>query len=105
MAMNEYDDSNFMISFMKEPTKKTLEEFQKAELEEANFFPSVQDRIDRNPQEFKKQVEEFAYDAEKKRYTITSNEKFSFTIKKGNNKQTHTIKYYRAKTVIYYLIK
>lgn len=59
-AMNkfEYDDSNFVISFMKEPTKKTIELLKQAEIIEAQFNGAVSDRLNQTQEEFSQLVGE-----------------------------------------------
>ena len=58
MTKFEYDDSNFVVSFMKEPTPKTLALLKEAEIAEAQFNGALKDRIEITDEEFSKLVSE-----------------------------------------------
>ena len=105
MARFEFDDSNMMVSFMKNPTEETIKIIEKAEILEAEFNQVLKGRMDLRTQEFSKQVELFQYDGEKKRFTLTSQQKYTVTIRKGNNKKTQTIRYFRVKPILFHLIQ
>jgi cell division protein FtsB len=79
MSRYEYDDSNFMISFMKNPKAKTLEYLQKAEDKEAQYNKSLKTK---KPllQEYCKKVSEYKYDEEKARFTLSATSLNSVTI-------------------------
>jgi hypothetical protein len=65
MAIYEFDDSNFILSFFKTPKKETLELLYKAEEMEVKLNEALNQKISEDPSVFTKKVEEFDYDKEK----------------------------------------
>jgi len=108
MRKSSFDDSNFVVSFVKHPRAATLKAFRDAELEEAKHCEIAQKRLQRPLEEFKKGVEAFPYDPEEK-IKLIGKSLHTIAFKKGEeDKPEYTnnqIHYFRGKIILYYLIK
>jgi hypothetical protein len=103
MARNEFDDSNFFLTFMKKPLKKTIKFLEVAELEEAKFNADLQERNKKTNQgQFNQDLKAYVYD-EGNKFSLISSGNNSITI--STDQSEITMDFFRAKSVLFYLIQ
>ena len=103
MIRNQIDDSNFFVSFMVNPDSKTVEALREAEKEEAIYNSHLKERMGVNVEEINANLSKIEYD-NKGVFSVSCTERNIFLFKKKEG-GTNTIHFYRAKSVLYYLIK
>lgn len=103
MVRNQIDDSNFFVSFMVRPNDKIVQALKEAEEEEAIYNSRLRENLSINVEEINSKLSKIEYDT-KGVFSVTCSERnvFQFNKKEGG---INTIHFFRAKSVLYYLIK
>lgn len=102
MVRNEFDESNFYVSFMKKPKKKTIKYLEVAEEEEARFDTRLRHERRRRETDQSSDIDDFNR-GEDSKFKLFSSGINSITIKTDQSETT--INFYRAKSVLFYLIQ